>query len=203
MMIHDITKLAGKYRSRKRVGRGRGSGLGKTAGRGHKGHRSRAGFAAKTAFEGGQMPYFRRMPKRGFSNAGFRTRFWIVNLGDIVAHPLFARGGEVTPARLIEAGLIRDESHPLKILANLKGDADAIHVALNVAAARVSKSARRLIEAAGGSVEETGSRRDRVRGVDRASGSLEPTNLTKKLKRLHRRRKGEKAPPKAAKNPEE
>ena len=100
MMIHDITALAGKYKSRKRVGRGRASGVGKTAGRGHKGAGSRSGYSRRHQFEGGQMPLFRRFAKRGFTNASFTTHFWIVNLGDIVAHPAFAsrwRGSRPRP----------------------------------------------------------------------------------------------------------
>lgn len=189
MMIHDITKLAGQYRRRKRVGRGRASGVGKTSGRGHKGHSSRSGFASRAAFEGGQMPYFRRIPKRGFTNARFRTRFWTVNLGDILAHPAFADGGEVDAARLIDAGLIRDQKRPLKILGDLKDR--TLDVKLTVTAHRVSQTARRRIEEAGGAVVELGSRRDRVRGVDRASGDPTPRNLTKKLKRHLRKLKQE------------
>jgi len=191
-MIHEITCLAGKYRSRKRVGRGRGSGVGKTSGRGHNGGRSRSGFSAKIAFEGGQMPYFRRIPKRGFSNAGFRTHFWIANLGDIAAHPMFASGGDVTAANLVKAGLIRDQKRPLKILGDLKspGAGDAkLKVKLNVKAERISENAKALITAAGGTVQELGSRRDNVRGVDRASGDMTPKNLTKKLKRYLRDQK--------------
>jgi len=192
MMIHDITKLAGRHRRRKRVGRGRASGVGKTSGRGHKGHSSRSGFASRAAFEGGQMPYFRRIPKRGFTNARFRTRFWTVNLGDILAHPAFAKGGDVDAARLIDAGLIRDQKRPLKILGDLKDQ--TLDVKLTVTAHRVSQTARRRIEEAGGAVVELGSRRDRVRGVDRAAGDLTPRNLTKKLKRRLRNEKQEAAP---------
>lgn len=182
MMIHEITAVVGKHKARKRVGRGRGSGHGKTAGRGTKGAGSRSGYRAKIAFEGGQMPYFRRLPKRGFTNAGFKTDFWIVNLGDIVGHPAFAKGGEVTPERLVAAGLIRDTIRPLKVLGDLGGK-DGLTAKLQITAERVSANARKAVEAAGGSVAELGTRRDRIRGVDRASGDLTPKNLTKKLKR--------------------
>ncbi len=182
MMIHEITKDAGRYKQRKRIGRGRSSGHGKTSGRGHKGAGSRAGFSRKTAFEGGQMPFFRRMPKRGFSNADFREDFRIVNLKDIVAHPEFASGGEVTPERLAAAGLIGGSKKPVKILGDL-GEAGSLDVKLNVHADRVSLRARKTIEQAGGAVEEAGTRRDRVRGIDRNSGDLTPANLTKKLRR--------------------
>lgn len=184
MMIHDITALVGQYKKRKRVGRGPGSG-GKRSGRGQKGAGSRSGNSAKKAFEGGQMPYFRRLRKAGFTNANFRTLFWTVNIRDIVAHPLFAKGGDVTAERLIEAGLIRDTSRDLKILGDTgeKG----LKVKLNVTASRVTGGARKVIESAGGSVNETGSRRDRVRGIDRNSDEQMPTKLTKKMDRYRRR----------------
>ncbi len=188
MMIHEITAIAGKSKARKRIGRGRGSGRGKTSGRGHKGAGSRAGNSRKGAFEGGQMPYFRRLPKRGFTNAKFMTQFWIANLRDIVAHPDFAKGGEVNAGTLIQAGLIRDAKRPLKILGDI-GDADKLSVKLEITAERVTDSARKHVEAAGGTVTEMGTRRDRVRGVNRSSDDHTPTNLTKKLKRV---RKGEK-----------
>jgi large subunit ribosomal protein L15 len=181
MIIHDITVKAGKFKARKRVGRGEGGGRGKQSGRGQKGAGSRSGTARKTAFEGGQMPYFRRMPKFGFTNAPFRTHFWIVNLADIVAHPAFAKGGEVTVASLIKAGLVRDDSRALKILGTI-GE-DGLKVKLTVNAERVSAKARDLIVKAGGSVTETGTRRDRVRGIDRNSEDKAPKNLTKKLSR--------------------
>jgi len=190
MMIHDITKMAGKYKDRKRVGRGPGSGRGKTSGRGHKGAGSRSGYSRRFQFEGGQMPYFRTMPKFGFSNAGFKTRFWIVNLGDIAAHPSFASGGSVDAGALIEAGLIRDDSRDVKILGDLKTEdkTASLGVKLDVTANRVTASARRLIEGAGGSVNEIGTRRDRVRGVDRNTDDRAPKNQTKKDARRRRAR---------------
>lgn len=184
MMIHDVTTLAGAYKQRKRVGRGPGSGTGKRAGRGQKGAGSRSGTATRFQFEGGQMPYFRRLPKFGFTNAKFKTQFWIVNLRDIAGHPSFAKGGEVTTASLVKAGLVRDDSRPLKILGGI-GE-DGLKGRFTVKAERVSASARKLIEGAGGSVTESGSRRDKVRGVDRNSEDRSPKNLTKKL---HRSRK--------------
>jgi large subunit ribosomal protein L15 len=181
MMIHDITRLAGAHKRRKRVGRGEGSGHGKQSGRGQKGAKSRSGYAAKRGHEGGQMPYFRRLAKFGFTNAPFRNRFWIVNLRDIVAHPAFASGGVVDASSLIKAGLVRDTSRDLKILGAV-GE-DGLTVRLEVTAQRVSASARRLIEQAGGKVVETGTRRDRVRGIDRNAEDKAPRNLTRKLKR--------------------
>src|SRR6187549_4008951 len=139
MMIHDITVLAGRYKNRKRVGRGEGSGHGKTSGRGAKGDGSRSGHHTRHQFEGGQMPFFRRMPKFGFTNAKFRTEFWIVNLRDIVAHPDFAKGGAVNAEALIKAGLVRDTSRNLKILGAV-GDG-GLKVKLDVTAERVSAPA--------------------------------------------------------------
>lgn len=188
MMIHEITELAGGHRQKRRVGRGVGSGRGKTSGRGHKGARSRSGYARRAADEGGQKPYFRRIPKRGFTNAPFKTEHWVVNLSDIVAHADFAKGGEVNAERLIKAGLIRDTSRPLKVLADL-GEGKALKVKLTVKAARASKKVRELVVAAGGSVVETGTRRDRVRGVDRNSEDQRPKNLTKKLNRAKKKGK--------------
>ena len=127
------------------------------------------------------MPYFRRMPKLGFNNAQFVTRFWIINLGDILAHDDFAKGGDVNAETLIKAGLVRDTSRDLKILGNVSEE--GVKVKLKIDAQRVSASARKLVEDAGGSVNETGTRRDRVRGIDRNSGDATPKNLTKKLKR--------------------
>ncbi len=184
MMIHEITEQAGRYKRRKRVGRGPGSGVGKTAGRGFKGAGSRSGNFTRYQFEGGQMPYFRRLPRWGFTNAKFKTHFWIVNLADIVAHERFKNGGEVTPESLIEAGLIRDTSRDVKVLGAMPEGVDSLPVKLDVKVSRVSKSARKRIEESGGSVHETGTRRDRVRGIDRNSDDPTPKNLTKKLKRL-------------------
>lgn len=183
MMIHEITALAGPYKKRKRIGRGESSGWGKTSGRGHKGAKSRSGYSAKKAFEGGQMPYFRRMAKRGFTNVQFTTEFWVVNLGAILDHPSFAKGGDVDAQKLIDAGLIRDETRPLKVLGDLGDHAEkGLSVALKIKANRVSDSVRKLVTDAGGSVEEVGTRRDRVRGVDRNSEDRTPKNLTKKPK---------------------
>lgn len=183
MMIHEITALAGKYKSRKRVGRGPGSGVGKRSGRGQKGAGSRSGNSRRFQFEGGQMPYFRRMPKFGFSNANFRVNFWLVNLRQIVKHPDFASGGDVNQETLIKAGLVRDDSRDIKILGDLPEGDDKIGVKLNISVNRVTDPARKLVEAAGGSVTETGTRRDRVRGVDRNSDDRSPKNQTKKAKR--------------------
>jgi large subunit ribosomal protein L15 len=181
MMIHDITAKAGTYPARKRVGRGRGSGLGKTSGRGSKGAGSRSGTTRRPGFEGGQMPLFRRLRKFGFSNARFETLFWTVNIRDIVALPAFAKGGKVDTATLIKAGLVRDDSRNLKILGSLPES--GLKAKLDVVADRLSEGARKAILAAGGTVAERGTRRDFVRGIDRNSEDRTPKNLTKKLKR--------------------
>ena len=144
-MIHEITEKAGKYKTRKRIGRGHGSGTGKTSGRGHKGAGSRSGYSRRPAFEGGQMPYFRRIPKRGFSNAAFRTEYHIVNIASL--QDRFKDGASVDAVALVEAGLIRNTKLPVKVLAH--GD---ITIKLTVTADKFSTSAASKIEAAGGSV---------------------------------------------------
>lgn len=182
MMIHEITEQAGRYKQRKRIGRGPGSGKGKRSGRGQKGAGSRSGNSQRYSFEGGQMPYFRRLPKMGFTNAKFRTQFWIVNLGDILKHESFAKGGVVNAESLIAAGLVRDTSRDLKVLGGMY-EGQSLSVKLDVNASRVTSAARKAIEEAGGSVNESGTRRDRVRGVDRNSDDHSPKNQTKKAKR--------------------
>jgi len=125
------------------------------------------------------MPYFRRMPKFGFSNAGFREHFWIVNLREIVTHPAFSSGGEVTPESLIDAGLIRDDSRSVKVLGDV-AEADSLAVKLDVRVHRVSRAAKKLIEDAGGSVEEAGTRRVRVRRRPPRSTVFTPTTLSRR-----------------------
>lgn len=146
MQLADITTLAGAHRRRKRVGRGRASGHGKTCGRGHKGTKQRAGGTIRRLTEGGQMPLFRRIPKRGFSNAAFRMRYDVVNIADL---DVFDSGFDVTKQALADAGLIRNTLVPVKIL----GDGE-LTKKLTVQADRFSKTARSKIEAAGGSVRE-------------------------------------------------
>jgi large subunit ribosomal protein L15 len=145
MMIHEITEKAGKYKTRKRVGRGHGSGSGKTSGRGHKGAGSRAGYSRRPAFEGGQMPYFRRIPKRGFSNAAFKTVYHIVNVASL--NDRFEKGATVNATTLVELGLIRNFNNPVKVLG--QGD---LKISLNVTADKFSASAIKKIESAGGTV---------------------------------------------------
>ncbi|MCH2132381.1 MAG: 50S ribosomal protein L15 [Phycisphaerales bacterium] len=147
MMIHDITGKVGRHASRKRVGRGHGSGHGKTSGRGHKGAGSRSGYSRRAYFEGGQMTWTRRIPKRGFTNNAFRKRYHVVNLK--VLEERVEDGADVTVEVLAHLGLIRDASLPLKIL----GDGE-ITKKFNVTAAKLSRSAVAKIEAAGGTVTE-------------------------------------------------
>jgi large subunit ribosomal protein L15 len=145
MMIHDITEIAGRDKARKRVGRGRGSGSGKTSGRGHKGASSRSGHADKRGYEGGQMPFLRRIPKRGFSNHPFRREFHIVNLKAIAQ--AFEAGASIDSAALAGKGLIPDTDRPVKIL----GEGD-LTKAVTITVDRVSASARAKIEGCGGSI---------------------------------------------------
>lgn len=144
MKLHEISPAPGARRSRRRVGRGPGSGLGKTSGRGHKGQKSRSGNSRKRAFEGGQMPLVRRIPKRGFTNI-FRTEYRLVNVDRLND---FEAGSEVSPETLQEAGLLRKGKLGVKILGN-----GEVTVALNVKAHRFTRSAVEKIKAAGGSVE--------------------------------------------------
>ena len=145
MEIAEITKLAGAHKRRRRIGRGRGSGHGKTSGRGHKGGGSRAGWKQRGFAEGGQMPLFRRLPKRGFNNAQFRTEYHLVNVEALEER--FEEGALVNGQALLEARLIRDVRRAVKVLG--KG---TLSKKLTVEAARFSKQAADKIRAAGGEV---------------------------------------------------
>jgi len=147
MMIHDITEKIGRRPRRKRIGRGEGSGHGKTSGRGHKGAKSRSGWKSKPGYEGGQMPFFRRLPKRGFSNVQFAPRYHVVNLKSLEER--CEDGMEVTAESLAALGVVRDTSCALKVLA--EGE---LTKKLRVTAAKFSAAAKRKIEAAGGTVTE-------------------------------------------------
>jgi large subunit ribosomal protein L15 len=142
----QITSFAGRYKARKRVGRGRGSGSGKTCGRGHKGAGSRSGSTSVSLFEGGQMPLFRRLPKRGFSNYNFALRYEIVNVSQLER---FADGDVVGPEQLSSAGLIAGHSSKVKIL----GDGE-LTKRLNVTAHKFSKTAEQKISACGGTANK-------------------------------------------------
>jgi large subunit ribosomal protein L15 len=138
--LHDLKPAPGSHREPKRLGRGPGSGTGKTAGRGGKGQSARTGYKRKRGFEGGQMPLHRRLPKRGFTNFT-RVEYQVVNLRDLAGVE-----GDVTPESLKAAGLIASLKRPVKVL----GDGE-LGGRVTVSAHAFSKSAREKIEAAGGS----------------------------------------------------
>ena len=144
MKLHELNSLPESKR-RKIVGRGPGSGMGKTSTRGQKGQKSRSGVSIKPWFEGGQTPLYRRVPKRGFNNARFRTEFAVVNLSDLNK---FNDGDVVTPASLREKGLVKDQKAGIKVLANGK-----LEKKLTVKANRFSSTAVTKIEEKGGTTE--------------------------------------------------
>jgi large subunit ribosomal protein L15 len=143
--LHNLKPAKGSVRNRKRVGRGPGSGLGKTAGRGEKGQKSRSGFSRKPGFEGGQMPLHRRLPKRGFTNAPFRKEFATVNLGRL---DVFEAGTIVTPELLVKQGIVKKLLDGLKVLAD-----GQLTKALTVHAHRFSGKAQERIATLGGKAE--------------------------------------------------
>ncbi len=146
MRLDDLRPAAGAKKRRKRVGRGPGSGHGKTSTKGHKGQKARSGGGTSPGFEGGQMPLYRRLPKRGFTPPGGRTEYAVVNVKSLAT---FAAGAAVDPQGLVDAGLIKNSGRArVKIL----GNGDVPH-ALIVKAHAVSGSARSKIEAAGGRIE--------------------------------------------------
>ena len=145
MKLHELSPAKGSKHSRKRVGRGPGSGLGKTSGRGHKGAQSRSGYHFKRGFEGGQMPLHRRVPKRGFNNI-FRTEYDVVNLDQIESR--FDTGASVTPETLRAAGLVSSKTSLVKVLG--RGE---VTKALNVQAHKFSGKAAEKLAAAGGKAE--------------------------------------------------
>ncbi|QPC48053.1 50S ribosomal protein L15 [Mangrovibacillus cuniculi] len=144
MKLHELKPAVGSRKERNRVGRGIGSGNGKTAGKGHKGQNARSGGGVRLGFEGGQTPLFQRLPKRGFTNIN-RKEYAVVNLDTLNR---FEDGTEVTPMLLIETGVVSKELSGIKILA--KG---SISKKLTVKAHKFSAAAKEAIEAAGGSVE--------------------------------------------------
>jgi large subunit ribosomal protein L15 len=151
MFDWEIASIAGRKKDRRRVGRGTGTGHGKTCGRGHKGSRSRSGATSMSLYEGGQMPLFRRLPKRGFSNFKFATRYEIVNVSQL---ELFTDGDEVGVEQLLKAGLIPSSESKVKIL----GDGD-LTKKLQVTAHKFSKTAEQKIISCGGTAETIGRRR--------------------------------------------
>lgn len=144
MRLHELRPPAGSRKNKKRVGRGNGSGLGKTAGRGNKGHNSRSGGGVRPGFEGGQMPLQRRLPKRGFTNI-FRKKSSIINLRDLSR---FEAGSVIDPENLAAGGLIKNPGARVKLLG--QGQIDK---PLTLKIHGVSGTAKEAVEAAGGSIE--------------------------------------------------
>lgn len=146
--LNTLKPTKGSTHKKKRVGRGPGSGLGKTAGRGEKGQKSRSGYSAKIGFEGGQMPLHRRLPKRGFTNI-FKKRWLEISLASLEQH--FEADAEITPEVLHDRGLIKKAKYDVVVLGN-----GEVSKPLRVSAHRFTKSAREKIEKAGGAVNQIG-----------------------------------------------
>ncbi|EJG6536654.1 50S ribosomal protein L15 [Staphylococcus pseudintermedius] len=144
MKLHELKPSEGSRKLRNRVGRGAGTGKGKTSGRGQKGQKARSGGGVRPGFEGGQLPLFRRIPKRGFTNIN-RKEYAIVNLDQLNQ---FEDGTEVTPELLIETGVVKNEKAGIKVLGN-----GSLEKKLTVKAHKFSASAKAAIEAKGGAQE--------------------------------------------------
>lgn len=145
MKLHELSPAEGSKFGSKRVGRGAGSGLGKTSGRGHKGQNARSGGGVRPGFEGGQNPLYRRLPKRGFNNDRFATEYAIINLNQLNG---FSAGTEVTPELLLSQGILKNPKDGIKVLGN-----GELSVQLTVKAHKFSQSAVEKIQAAGGKTE--------------------------------------------------
>ena len=145
MKLHNIHPAEGATTTKKRVGRGTGSGLGKTSGKGHKGQNARSGGGVRPGFEGGQIPLFRRLPKRGFSNAMFKTTYAVLNLSDLNK---FEENTTITPELLKEMGILKNQLDGVKILGN-----GTLEKKLTVQANQFSKKAKEEIEKLGGKAE--------------------------------------------------
>lgn len=145
MKLHSIYPNDGATKTRKRVGRGTGSGLGKTSGRGENGQKSRSGYSRKAGFEGGQLPLYRRIPKRGFSNALFKKEYAVINLSDLNK---FDEGVEVTPELLKDMGILKNQLDGVKVLGN-----GTLEKKLVVKANKFSNVAKEQIEKLGGKAE--------------------------------------------------
>ena len=145
MKLHTLKPNEGAIKNRKRVGRGQGSGTGKTSGRGEKGQNARSGGGVRVGFEGGQTPLFRRLPKRGFSNALFKKEYAIINLDELNK---FEDGAEVSLEVLREMGIVKKSKDGLKVLGN-----GTLEKKLNVKANKFSASAKEQIEKLGGKAE--------------------------------------------------
>jgi len=145
MKLHELERNTAAKHVRKRVGRGMGSGLGKTSGRGEKGQKARSGVSIPATFEGGQLPLYRRLPKRGFSNSDFKIRYATINISDLC---IFDDGTVVTPELLKEKGLLKKQLDGVKILGN--GECTK---KLTVKANKFSKTAAEKLESAGSKIE--------------------------------------------------
>ena len=145
MKLNTMHPNDGATTTKKRVGRGIGSGLGKTSGKGHKGQNARSGGGVRPGFEGGQLPLFRRLPKRGFSNARFKVEYATINLSDLNR---FEDGAVVTPELLKEMGLVKNQLDGIKVLGN-----GTLEKKLTVKAHSFSASAKEQIESLGGKIE--------------------------------------------------
>lgn len=145
MKLHELEKNIGATHRRKKVGRGPGSGLGKTSGRGHKGQNARSGGGVRPTFEGGQLPLFQRLPKRGFSNAPFKKEYAVINLEDLNR---FEDATVVTPELLKEHGIVKNQKSGIKVLGN-----GTLEKKLTIQVHKVSKTAREKIEASGSKIE--------------------------------------------------
>ena len=145
MKLHELEKNIGATHAKKRVGRGSGSGLGKTSGRGQKGQKARSGGSINPVFEGGQLPLYRRLPKRGFTNDKFRTRYAVINLNELNR---FEEGTVVTPALLKETGIIKKQLAGIKVLGTGK-----IEKKLTIQANKFSASALEKIQESGSKAE--------------------------------------------------
>jgi large subunit ribosomal protein L15 len=145
MKLHNLRVNENSKSTKSRVGRGSSSGSGKTSGRGHNGQKSRSGYSRKPGFEGGQLPLFKRIPKRGFSNYEFKTEYAVINLSDLNK---FEENMEITPELLKDGGYIKNQLSGIKILGN-----GNLEKKLTIKAHKFSKSAKEKIEAAGGKIE--------------------------------------------------
>ena len=145
MKLHELEKNIGATHAKKRVGRGPGSGLGKTSGKGQKGQKARSGVSISPVFEGGQLPLYRRLPKRGFTNAKFKTRYATINVD---ALNVFENGTVVTEALLKEKGLIKNQLDGVKVLGNGK-----LEKKLTIQVSKFSASALEKIKEAGSKAE--------------------------------------------------
>ena len=145
MKLHELERNIGATQAKKRVGRGSGSGLGKTSGRGQKGQKARSGGGVNPVFEGGQLPLYRRIPKRGFKNAMFKTRYAVINVEEL---NVFEDGTVVSPALLKESGIIKNQLDGVKVLGNGK-----LEKKLTIQANKFSTSALDKIEESGSKAE--------------------------------------------------